>query len=609
LRERRITPMKHEKIETPARSGKPPRKTPPGAMPFDIDAVQRERLDRFVHAAIGRLTFGVSPVALGMAYIDWAAHLASSPGKLAELAEKAAHKWMRLSRYAVHLAADPNCEPCIEPLAHDKRFVADDWKQWPFNLVSQSFLLSQQWLHAATTGIHGVSPHHEAVVSFVSRQMLDVLSPSNFPFLNPEVVRRTVESGGENLRQGLARWHEDAEHLARNLPPVGAEAYRPGEHVAVTPGKVIFRNRVMELIQYEPMTSTVSAEPVLIVPAWIMKYYILDLSPQNSLVRYLVEHGHTVFMISWKNPGPDDRDLSLRDYVSEGAMAAIEAVSTIVPNKQIHAAGYCLGGTLLSIAAAAMARDGDERLKTVTLFAAQTDFTEAGELMLFIDDAEVSFLEDLMWSQGFLDTRQMAGTFQLLHSNNLIWSRIVHEYLMGERPRMNDLMAWNADATRLPARMHSEYLRALFLRNDFAEGRYEVGGRPVTIEDVKVPIFAVGTETDHVAPWHSVFKIHLLTDAEVTFVLTSAGHNAGIVSEPGHPHRSFRLATRKAEKGYVDPETWHANGPVRDGSWWPQWEAWLAAHSGEQVPPPSMGASERGYKVLEAAPGSYVLEP
>ena len=601
--------MKHEKIEAPAL-----------AVPMRCDvanrhadalesmAIQRERMDRFLRASVARLTMGVSPAALGMAYLDWLSHLVSSPGKQLELAEKAGHKWVRLARYAAVSAASPDCERCIEPLPYDKRFSGGDWNIWPFNLVSQGFLLSQQWWQTATTGVRGVSPHHEAIVSFVGRQMLDMLSPSNNPFLNPEILRRTMETGGANFRQGLANWSEDVERLMRNLPPVGAEDFRPGERVAVTTGKVVFRNRVMELIQYEPMTKTVSAEPVLIIPAWIMKYYILDLSPENSLVRYLVEHGHTVFMVSWKNPDEEDRDLSLQDYLHDGALAAIDAVSTIVPGQKIQAAGYCLGGTLLAIAAATLARKGDERLKTMTLLAAQTDFTEAGELMLFIDDAELSFLDDLMWSQGFLETRQMAGTFQLLRSNDLIWSLVVHEYLMGERAPMTDLMAWNADGTRMPARMHSEYLHSMFLRNDLAEGRYVVDGVPVTLEDIKLPVFAVGTETDHVAPWRSVFKIHLLTDTDVTFVLTSGGHNAGIVSEPGHPRRSFRLAERKPGDPYRDPDAWHAAVPALEGSWWPKWEAWLKADSTAQVTPPSIGAADKGYPVLGPAPGTYVLE-
>ena len=575
---------------------------------FEAATIHLEQLDRFTHAAIARMTMGVSPAALGMAYLDWLSHLAAAPGKQLELGKKAGHKWARLIRYAARAAANPDCGACIDPLSHDRQFIGDDWKVWPYNVMSQGFLLAQQWWHTATTGVRGVSPHHEAVVSFVGRQILDMLSPSNNPFLNPEVLRRTIETGGANLRQGYANWSEDAERVMRDLPHAGADAFRPGEQVAITAGKVVFRNRVMELIQYEPMTKSVCAEPVLIVLAWIMKYYILDLSPENSLVRYLVEHGHTVFMVSWKNPRQDERDLSLQDYLHEGALAAVDAVSAIVPGRKIHATGYCLGGTLLAIAASTLARRKDERLKTVTLLAAQTDFTEAGELMLFIDDAELSFLDDLMWSQGFLETKQMAGTFQLLRSNDLIWSHMVHEYLMGERAPMTDLMAWNADGTRMPARMQGEYLRSMFLNNDLAEGRYKVDGSPVTIEDIHVPVFAVGTETDHVAPWRSVFKIHLLAETEVTFVLTSGGHNAGIVSEPGHHGQFFRIARQKAGDPYRDPDAWRAEVPAMEGSWWPKWEEWLTANSSERAAPPPMGAVGKQYPVLGSAPGNYVLE-
>jgi polyhydroxyalkanoate synthase len=326
-------------------------------------------------------------------------------------------------------------------------------------------------------------------------------------------------------------------------------------------------------------------------------------------VRYLVENGYTVFMISWRNPTADDRDLGMEDYRRLGIEDALDAIETIVPDRPVHALGYCLGGTLLSIAAAAEARDRRARLKSMTLLAAQTDFTEAGELTLFVNESQLSFLEDVMWQQGYLGTEQMSATFQLLHSTDLIWSRVLKQYLMGERDPMIDLMAWNADGTRLPYRMHSEYLRKLFLENDLAEGHYEVDGRPIALTDIRVPIFSVGTETDHVAPWRSVYKIHLLTDTDVTFVLTSGGHNAGIVSEPGHPHRHYRMMTRTATQSYLDPDRWMRDADETEGSWWPAWTAWLDDHSTEMVAPPPMGNSEKGYEPLEDAPGTYVLVP
>ena len=484
---------------------------------------------------MARFTAGVSPMTLIGAYADWASHLAYSPGKQLRLAEKAMRKWLRLVTYAnrVALARDER-EPCIEPLPQDRRFRDASWRKPPYDLIYQSFLLTQQWWHNATTGIHGVNAQDEKIVAFCTRQWLDFFSPSNHPLCNPEVVDRTQAEMGLNLARGAQNFFDDWERIAAGRGRVGTEAFRVGHEVAITPGKVVYRNRLIELIQYAPAGATVRPEPVLIVPAWIMKYYILDLSPRNSLVKYLTAQGYTVFMISWKNPGPEDRELSMEDYRTLGVMAALDAMSAIVPGRKTHAVGYCIGGTLLAIAVAAMARDNDDRLQSATFFAAQTDFTEAGELMLFINESQLAFLEGLMWEQGFLDSRQMAGTFQLLRSNDLIWSRMVRTYLLGEREVMTDLNAWNADATRMPYRQHAEYLRRLFLDNDLAEGRYPAAGRPVALSDIRVPIFSVATESDHVAPWRSVYKLNLLTDAEVTFLLTSGGHNVGIVSEPGH---------------------------------------------------------------------------
>jgi poly[(R)-3-hydroxyalkanoate] polymerase subunit PhaC len=565
-------------------------------------------IDRAFKANLAKLTFGLSPAVLAEQTFDWWAHLAISPGKQLQLIENAFREANRFGIYAAQSIANPGTPPCVSALPQDRRFRGEAWQRWPYNLIYQSFLLTQQWWQNATTGIDGLSQRNEERLSFTVRQILDYMSPSNFISTNPEIAQATVTQGGRNLVQGCQNLIEDWQRATSGMPPVGAEQFIVGQNVAVTPGKVVFQNRLIELIQYSPMTDQVHAEPVLIVPAWIMKYYILDLSPQNSLVKYLVERGHTVFMISWKNPTAEDRDLGMEEYRRLGVMAVLDAISAIVPGRKIHAAGYCLGGTLLLIAAAAMRRDGDDRLGSMTLFAAQGDFTEAGELTLFINESQISFLENMMWDSGYLDTYQMAGAFQILRSNDLIGSRVIREYLLGGRQPMNDLMAWNADLTRMPYRMHSEYLHKLFLHNDLAEGRFKVEGRPVSVTDLQIPSFAVGTLADHVAPWHSVYKLHLVPSNELTFVLTSGGHNAGIVSEPGHAGRTYQIRTRAPDEPYVDPDTWQAETPGREGSWWPEWQSWLVRHSSNKVSPPPMGAPEKGYAVRRDAPGLYVRQ-
>ncbi|MCW0235919.1 MAG: alpha/beta fold hydrolase [Ferrovibrio sp.] len=567
-------------------------------------------IDRTLHAQAARLTGGLAPSALWAAYLDWAAHLALSPGQQIFLAVKAARKLSRLAAYMNRCALQQgDTAPCIEPLPQDRRFAAPAWQQWPFNVLSQAFLLQQQWWHNATTGVSGMTQQHSNQVEFASRQILDMMAPSNFPWTNPEVLQRTMEQGGQNLIRGWQSFIDDWQRQVTGRKPAGAEDFTVGENIAATPGKVVYRNALIELIQYAPQTGEVRPEPILIVPAWIMKYYILDLSQQNSLIRYLVGQGYTVFCLSWKNPDAGDRDLGMEEYRTLGVMEALDAVNAIVPRQKVHAVGYCLGGTLLLIAAAAMARDGDDRLKTITLLAAQADFTEAGELTLFITESQLDFLDDVMWQQGYLDSRQMAGAFQILRSNDLVWSRLVHNYLMGEPRRMTDMMAWNADATRMPYRMHSEYLRRLFLHNDLAEGRFVAGGRPVALSDIRVPVFAVATAWDHVAPWRSVYKLHLLTDTDITFLLTTGGHNAGIVSPPGGPVRTYQVMAKGHADRYIDPDAWLAAVPKQDGSWWPEWQGWLHAASGAPVTPPAMGAAAAGYAPLADAPGSYVLVP
>ena len=588
----------------------PARPTPTVERAVAVDADEpgtRRDVDRAIHAAMGRLTQGLSPETLLASYADWWLHLAMAPGKQKELAEKAWRNALRLARYSLSAAAG-NAPPCIHPLPQDRRFDAPQWQRWPFNLIHEAFLLGQQGWHNATTGVSGVTRHHEQVATFVTRQLFDMVSPSNFFASNPELIQKTVEEGGANLLRGAQYWWQDLLRQQTGQPAAGSAQFRPGHEVAVTPGQVVWRNELIELIQYTPQTDSVYADPVLIVPSWIMKYYILDLSPGNSLVRYLVERGHTVFMMSWKNPDSNDRNLGMDDYLKSGALAALDAVTRIVPGPAVNAVGYCLGGTLLAIAAATLARSGDTRLGSMTLFASELDFTEPGELSLFIDESQLAYLEDMMWEKGFLDGKQMAGAFALLNSRDLVWSRMVHDYLFGVRQPMTDLTAWNLDATRMPFRQHTEYLRSLYLNNDLAEGRYKVDGRPVALSDIRVPVFAVGAQRDTVSPWKSVYKIHLLTDTEVSFCLTTGGHNVGVVNPPGPGvKRSHQLATRAAEERYIDPDSWIASAPVVDGSWWPSWASWLDAHGGQRVAPPTMGAAQAGLPPLGAAPGSYVL--
>jgi polyhydroxyalkanoate synthase len=592
------------------RRGRPPSGLPGADQQFVARAgrnaaaptLSRNELDLAAHAAVAALTGGLSPASMILAGLDWALHIAVSPGKGFDLAKQYALACCELAQ-GMQLAGSVDSR--ADRARQDPRFSDDSWTRWPYWLYRDGFLQAQQWWEAATTAIPGVERHHEDLVRFFARQWLDACSPSNCFATNPAVQTAASRSGGLNFVVGMQHWLEDLRELAgvpKDDSASRSHAWLPGKEVAITPGKVVWRNALCELIQYAPATATVAREPLLIVPSWIMKYYILDLQPHNSLIRYLVDAGYTVYAMSWRNPPEAFRDVGLGDYLQDGLFAALAQVR-LRHTQPVHAVGYCLGGTVLAMAAAALFRDerGHE-LKTVTLLAAQTDFTEPGELGLFIDASELAELDALMWHQGYLDGRQMSSAFQLLNARDLIWSRMMSEYLLGRRSKPNDLMAWNADTTRLPYRMHSEYLTSLFLNNDLAEGRYCVDGRPVALSDIEAPMFVVGTERDHVSPWRSVYELHLLTHNPVTFLLTAGGHNAGIVSEPGHAGRYYRCATRPSGAPYRSRDDFLAQTTPVDGSWWLCWNRWLRERSSGEVAPRAIDDG------LCDAPGMYVFE-
>ena len=535
-----------------------------------------------------------------LAFTDWAIQLSGQPDRqkaLGDLAYRdAVAFWQQAMGQPVEL---------IVPAPDDHRFTHPSWRTNPFALAQQSFLRAERWWRDATTSVPGVSAQHERMVSFITRQMLDAVSPSNSPLLNPEVLEASRSSNGDNLRHGFSNFLQDLTLLTQKALPL---AHVPGVDVAITPGQVVFRNGLIELLQYTPTTATVRPEPILIVPAWIMKYYILDLSPGESLIRYLVSEGFTVFCISWLNPGAAQHDLGLDDYRIQGVTAARDAIAAICGAPKIHALGYCLGGTLLAIAAAAMARDGDKSLASVGLLAAQTDFTEPGELQVFMDEGQLAELDELMAKQGYLDGSQMAAAFAMLRATDMIWSRSTRRYYLGEQEKVSDMMSWDADTTRMPARMHSEYLHKLYLHNDLAEGRLIVEDRPVAISDIKVPCFLVSAETDWVAPWKSVYKFLLLNGADVTFALASGGHNGGIVSVPGTPHRHYRLLRRPTGATFEAAQPWMDATPPIAGSWWTEYVAFLGTQSSPSAAPPPMGNAAVGLGPFELAPGSYVMQ-
>ena len=576
------------------------------AGPNSAQTAEAAALERALRSQLAAVTGGLAPDVYTNAWWDWYLNLSKEPPKQLQILQDGLTKAIDNWTFALRAAKG---EP-LAPAEGDARYASDAWSRWPFNVYARTYRNYVDWWQQAWSNTPGVSAENERTLDFMARNAFEIASPSNYLATNPELLDTTRIEAGANLVRGFGNWLEDIERTVGGTPPNGTDKFVVGRDVAATPGKVVMRNELVELIQYSPATGSVFAEPLLIIPAWIMKYYILDLSATNSLVKYLVSQGHTVFMVSWKNPNASDRGLGMDDYLTLGIRAALDAVSRIVPDRKIHSVGYCIGGTLLSIAAATLAAEGDQRLASVTLLAAQQDFSEAGELSVFISPSQLDMLEAVMDRTGVLKSEQMGAAFALLRSRDLLWTPAVNTYLRGKRETPNDLMAWNADGTRMPCRMHAEYLRHLYLNNALARGEFQAAGRRVDLADIHLPMFVVGTETDHVAPWKSVYKARALTrSADYTFVLTSGGHNAGIVSGPVHPRRRHRIRTWLNTSDTFTAQAWLDATPPQPGSWWPEWQHWLAQHSSEaRVAPPSLDSSAAGYPPLSDAPGEYVLQ-
>jgi polyhydroxyalkanoate synthase subunit PhaC len=598
-RSRRAKPRSKQ---TPRR--RKPRRPAPTASPSQGHAApDKSEVERQLQMQLAAVTGGLAPADYLETWWQWYLGVAAEPPRQAELARAAYDKLLDSWQFATKAAGG---EP-LAPGGQELGFGAEAWNTFPYNVYAHNYANWVSWWQQALAAGAGEAAPQSARRNFAGRLLLEAASPANFLHSNPELLNQTAAESGQNLIRGLKNWLEDAQRMNGGGQVPGTENFQLGRDVAVTPGKVVFRNRLIELLQYAPSTPQVYAEPVLITPAWIMKYYILDLSPRNSLVRFLVEKGHTVFMISWRNPTAADRELGMEDYIQLGFLDALAAVRKLIPRRKVHAVGYCIGGTLLAIAAAQLAASASNALATLTFLAAQADFSEPGELSVFITPDQIAMLEAMMHKSGVLESERMGGAFALLRSRDLMWKPAVDQYVRGQRPQLNDLMAWNADGTRMPWRMHSEYLEKLYLKNELAQGRFTVRGHTLDLANITLPMFVVGTETDHVAPWRSVYKLRALTrSSDYTFLLTSGGHNAGIVSGPVHPKRRHRLLTWRDARKTLPADAWLEQAPLHEGSWWPAWEAWLAQHSGARMESASGARALSGTATLEDAPGQYV---
>jgi len=501
-----------------------------------------------------------------------------------------------------------NVDPFIQPEKGDRRFKDEAWSNYLlFDFIKQSYLLTARSLYDTVTSLEfdEKDERHAKKVEFYTRQLIDALSPSNFAATNPEVLHVTVRSGGKSLLNGLQNFLQDLERGQGklNIKMTDLDAFHPGENIAVSEGSVVFQNDLMQLIQYTPSTEQVFKKPLLIVPPWINKFYILDLRPNNSYIKWAVDQGHTVFVISWINPDESLAHKCFSDYMLEGPLAALDAIEQATGEKEVNAAGYCLGGTLLATTLAYMSKKKDNRISSATFFTTMLDFTDAGELDIFIDDEQITSLEKKMDENGYLDGSEMATTFTMLRANDLVWSFHINNYLKGNEASAFDLLYWNSDSTRMPAKMHSFYLRNLYQKNLLKDPNgIQMDGVDINLRDVKTPVYFISAVEDHIAPWKSTYAGTQLFSGPVKFVLGGSGHIAGIVNPPAK-NKYFYLTNAKT-KTTKNPETWEKSAKRHEGSWWNDWQQWVGTYAGDSVDARTPGAGK--LPALEAAPGSYV---
>ena len=547
---------------------------------------------------------GLDPLNIGGAFLEMTARLMANPVALMKAQVAFWQDYMLLWQNTARRLLGAEAEPVVQPPPGDRRFRHEDWHENEiFDFIKQSYLLSARYIQSLVKQVEGLDEKTAQKLDFYTRQFVDAMAPTNFVLTNPEVLRRTIETGGENLVRGLNNLLADLERGKGRLQikMTDYEAFKVGENIATTPGSVIYRNDLIELIQYAPTTEEVLKCPLLIIPPWINKYYILDLRPKNSFIRWAVSQGHTVFCISWVNPDERLAQKSFEDYMLEGPLAALEAIRKATGESDVNAIGYCLGGTLLACTLAHMAAKEDARIRSATFLTTLVDFAEAGELSVFIDEEQLKALEEIMNKRGYLDGHEMAVTFNMLRANDLIWSFVVNNYLLGQEPFPFDLLYWNSDSTRMPAAMHSFYLRKMYQENKLVEpGGITLAGTPIDLRRIAVPTYILATREDHIAPWKACYKATQIYAGKKRFVLAASGHIAGVVNPPEAGKYSHWVNTDLPP----DPEAWLAGATELAGSWWTDWQRWAAGLSRARVKARTPGEGE--LPVLEPAPGSYV---